>query len=47
MSTFTGTGHNQLKDKKYTAALATYQKVLELSPNSPSALYNRTLIGKI
>lgn len=40
-------GHNQLKAKEYKAALATYQKVLKISPYSPSALYNRALITRI
>lgn len=40
-------GHNQLKEKQYEAALATYQKVIEIWPYSPSALYNRALIARI
>ncbi len=40
-------GHNQLKSGKYETALTTYQKVLEIWPYSPSALYNRALIAKI
>ena len=40
-------GHNQLREKEYEAALSTYQKVLKISPNNPSALYNRALIAKI
>ena len=40
-------GHNQFKAKEYEAALVTYNKVLEIWPNSPSALYNRALIARI
>ena len=40
-------GHNQLKEREYEAALATYQEVLQIFPDSPSALYNRALIAKI
>ncbi len=40
-------GHNQLKSKKYEAALATYKKALQIWPYSPSALYNRALIARI
>lgn len=40
-------GHNQFKAKEYKAALATYNKVLEIWPNSPSALYNRALLARI
>ena len=42
----TALGHNQLKNKEVESALTTYQKVLELWPSSPSALYNRALILK-
>ena len=37
-------GHLQLELKKYSAALHNYSKALELSPESPSPLYNRALI---
>ena len=40
-------GHNQLKDKQYESALATYRKALEIWPHSPSSLYNRALIARI
>ncbi|MDK9708322.1 MAG: tetratricopeptide repeat protein [Desulforhopalus sp.] len=40
-------GHNQFKAKEYEAALITYNKVLGIWPNSPSALYNRALIARI
>ena len=40
-------GHNQFRAKEYEAALVTYNKVLEIWPNSPSALYNRALIARI
>ena len=40
-------GHNQLKDKQYESALATYRKTLEIWPHSPSSLYNRALIARI
>ncbi len=40
-------GHNLLKDKKYEASLAIYQKVLDIWPSSPSSLYNRALIARI
>lgn len=40
-------GHNQFKVKEYEAALVTYNKVLEIWPNSPPALYNRALIARI
>ncbi len=39
-------GHNQLDKFEYENALNTYNKVLKLSPNNPSALYNRALILK-
>lgn len=39
-------GHNQLEKSEYENALKTYNKVLELSPDNPSALYNRALILK-
>jgi tetratricopeptide (TPR) repeat protein len=39
-------GHNQLESFEYINALNTYNKVLELSPENPSALYNRGLILK-
>lgn len=39
-------GHNQFKAKEYETALVTYNKVLEIWPNSPSALYNRALIAR-
>jgi tetratricopeptide (TPR) repeat protein len=40
-------GHNQFKAKEYEAALVTYNKVLDIWPNSESALYNRALIARI
>lgn len=40
-------GHLQLKSEEYKAALATYEKALEIWPHSPSALYNRALIMNI
>ena len=40
-------GHSQFRAKEYEVSLATYQKVLNISPNNPSALYNRALIAKI
>ena len=39
-------GHNQLDKFEYENALNTYNKVLKLSPNNPSALYNRAIILK-
>ncbi len=42
----TSLGHNQLRNKEAELALETYQKVLELWPSSPSALYNLALILK-
>lgn len=39
-------GHIQLKSKKYTAALTSYEKALKIWSSSPSALYNRALIMK-
>lgn len=40
-------GHNQLKEKQYETALATYRKALAIWPYSPSSLYNRALIAQI
>jgi len=40
-------GHNQFKQKEYKAAQATYDKVLTLQPNSPSALFNKALLARI
>lgn len=40
-------GHNLLKNREYEASLSTYQKVLDIAPNNPSALYNRALIANI
>jgi tetratricopeptide (TPR) repeat protein len=37
-------GHNLLETKKYSLALGQYDKALKIWPNSPSALYNRSLI---
>lgn len=39
-------GHTQLERSEYESALNTYNKVLELSPDNPSALYNRALTLK-
>lgn len=39
-------GHNHLEKSEYEDALKTYNKVLKLWPNNPSALYNRALILK-
>jgi tetratricopeptide (TPR) repeat protein len=39
-------GHNQLERKKYTEALQSYNKALELWPGNPAALYNRAYIMK-
>ncbi len=40
-------GHNQFRGKEYEAALVTYDKVLAIWPNSPSALYNQALTARI
>lgn len=40
-------GHTQLKGKEYGSALATYEKVLDIWPYSPSALYNRALVARV
>ena len=37
-------GHNQLEKSEYENALKTYNKVLDLWPDNPAALYNRALI---
>jgi tetratricopeptide (TPR) repeat protein len=39
-------GHNQFLAKEYKAALATYNKVLEIAPNNRSALYNRAMLAR-
>lgn len=41
-------GNNQLLTKEYKAAIASYDKALDIWPSSPTALYNRSLIqGKL
>lgn len=37
-------GHSQLEAKRYSKALAYYQRALQIWPTSPSAMYNRALI---
>jgi len=39
-------GHNQFERSEYEKALKTYNRVLELRPHNPSALFNRALILK-
>lgn len=39
-------GHNQFLAKEYQSALVTYNKVLEITPDNRSALYNRAMLAR-